>query len=58
MEECKAVDVEDGATTKDELLNKLSIAYISTLKNMSSCNIKIKAANNYIERVQHEIENK
>lgn len=54
MEECRAVDVEDGATTKDELLHKLSIAYISTLKNISSCNIRIRAANDYIVKVKNE----
>lgn len=54
LQECKAVDVEDGANTKDELLYKISIAYISTLKTMSSCNIKIRAANEYISKVKHE----
>jgi hypothetical protein len=54
LEECKAVDVKDGATNKDQLLHFLSEAYIDTLKNMSSCNIKIRAAKDYIRKVENE----
>lgn len=48
--ECEAVPVKEGATTQEELLFLVSSAYIETLKNMSSCNIKTKQALNYIEK--------
>ncbi len=52
IKECKAVDVKDGAKNKDELLKLVSIAYVETLSNMASCNIKTKEAINYINKTK------
>lgn len=52
IQECNTVDVEDGATTKEELLRLVSKAYIETLKNITECNIKTKEAINYLKKVE------
>jgi hypothetical protein len=54
IEECKAEEVAPGATTKEELLFLVSEAYVGTLKNLSACNIKTRAAKDYVRRVQNE----
>ena len=54
VSECKAVDVKDGATTKDQLLKLLSEAYVSTLENIAECNIKTKEANKYISEYENK----
>ena len=46
---CEAVPVQEGAATKEELLQFVSLAYISTLKNISACNLKTSAALKYVE---------
>ena len=52
--ECEAVAVKAGATTKEELLPLVMVAYVDTLKNVSACNIKTKAAKEYIKKVKNE----
>lgn len=51
IQPCKAVDVQEGAKTSEELLKLLSIAYVETLKNISACNIKTNEALNYVEKI-------
>lgn len=52
LDECKAVPVETGATNKNELLYLVTNAYVDTLENINSCNIKIRAANDYIVKIK------
>lgn len=51
---CKAVTVKDGATTKDELLSFISEAYVDTLSNINKCNIRLKEARSYIEKIKQQ----
>lgn len=52
LKECQAVEVQGGATTKDDLLKLLAISYVETLKNINQCNIRIKEFNNYVEKLK------
>ncbi len=54
LQECEAVPVELGATTKEDLLKLVSKAYVETLQNISSCNIKTRAAKDYVTKVKNE----
>lgn len=54
IQPCQAVAVKEGANSEAELLNFLSIAYVDTLKNMNACNIKLKQANNFVEKYSTE----
>lgn len=50
--ECEVKRVKDGATTEHELLQLISEAYIGTLENISSCNIKTREAIKYMNEYE------